>query len=73
MYICLSVVGLLIDLVTDHVGSGLSTGAEGGVVVFGNVLVSFFGGRRAGTLDGFGDVVGGVLDGIHAEVWVGFE
>ena len=51
---------LLIDLVPDHVAGGLGTSAQGGVAVFGNVLVGFLGGGRAGTLDGLGDVVGGV-------------
>jgi hypothetical protein len=61
--ICLSVVGLLINLVTDHVAGGLGTGAEGSMAVFGDVLVGLLRGRRAGTLDGFGDVVGGVPAG----------
>jgi hypothetical protein len=53
-------VGLLIKLVTDHVAGGLNTSAELGVAVFSNLLVGFLGGGRTGTLDGFGDVVGGV-------------
>lgn len=52
--------GLLIDLVADHIASGLNASAQLGVVVFSNVLVGFLGGGRTGTLDGFGDVVGGV-------------
>jgi hypothetical protein len=54
------VVGFLIDLITDHVSGGLDAGAWGGVVVLGHVLVGFLGGCRAGSLDGLGDVVGGV-------------
>lgn len=52
--------GLLINLVTDHVSGGLGAGAQGGVAIFGHVLVSFLGGGRAGSLDRLGDVVGGV-------------
>ena len=57
------VVGLLVDLVADHVGGGLGAGAEGGVAVFGDVLVGFFGRGRAGALDGLRDVVCGVPGG----------
>ena len=53
---------LLVHLVTNRVlGSG-STGTEGGVGVFGRLLVGLGGSLRGRTLDGFGDVVGGVPD-----------
>lgn len=54
------VVSFLVNLVTDHIAGSLDTSAELGVAVFGNTLVGFLGGGRGGTLDGFGDVVGGV-------------
>jgi len=63
----LSVMGLLVDLVADGIEAGLGAGGDGGVGVFGDVLVGFFGGGAAGALDGLGDVVGCVLDGIHCD------
>ncbi len=41
------------------------------VGVLGDLLVGLLGGGRAGLLDSFGDVVGGVLDGLHYERVVG--
>lgn len=38
-----------------------------GVVVLGNFLVGLLGSGRAGLLDGLGNVVGGVLDGLHCD------
>ena len=45
--------------------------ADVGVVVLGDLLVGLLGGLRASALDRLRNVVGGVLDGLHCEDWVG--
>jgi hypothetical protein len=51
---------LLIQLVTNRVLGSSGTGREGGVRVFGDLLVGGGGGLGGGTLDGLRDVVCGV-------------
>lgn len=60
VHIGLAVVSLLVDLIGDGITSGLGTGGEVGIAVFGNILVGLLGSRGAGALDGLADVVGGV-------------
>jgi hypothetical protein len=59
--ISLGVVGGLVELVSNGVLGGGGTAADAGVVVLGNGLVGLLGCLGAGTLDGLGNVVGGVL------------
>jgi len=59
--ISLGVVGGLIHLVSDGVLGGGGAAADAGIVVFGDGLVGFLGCLGAGSLDGLGNVVGGVL------------
>jgi hypothetical protein len=60
----LSVMDLLVLLVEESVlGSG-GTSGNVGVVVLGDFLVDLLGGGGSGALDGLGDVVDGVLDGL---------
>lgn len=61
MDICLGVVGSLILLVDDSVLGGSGTGGDACVTVLGNLLVGLLGSLSTGTLDGFGNVAGGVL------------
>jgi hypothetical protein len=65
--ISLSVVGLLVDLVSDGITSSLKSGADGGIAVLGDVLVGFLGGSGTGALNGLSDVVGGV-PGIYVRI-----
>ena len=58
--VSLAVVGLLVELVSDGITGSLGTGAEGGVGVFGNVLVGLLGSSAGSALDGLGHVVDGV-------------
>ena len=51
------VMALLVDLVADGIHTSLDTGAEGGVVVFGDFLVSLVRTTGEGAMDGLGDVV----------------
>jgi hypothetical protein len=53
----LGVVRGLVELVTNGVTSGLETGADGGVRVLGDLLVSLLGGGSSSSLNGLGDVV----------------
>ena len=57
MDIGLSVVGLLVDLVADHVAGGLGARAERGVAVLGDVLVGLLARSRGAALHRLGDVV----------------
>lgn len=59
--ISLGVVGELVLLVDNGILGGAGTGRDLGVVVLGDVLVGLLGSLSASTLDGLGDVVGGVL------------
>jgi hypothetical protein len=59
--ISLGVVGGLVQFVSDGVLGGGGTAADAGVVVLGDRLVGLLGCLGAGTLDGLGNVVGGVL------------
>ena len=52
--------GLLVELVRDTILGCRGTGAEGGVRVFGDLLVGSGGSLGGSTLDGLRDVVGGV-------------
>ena len=61
MDISLGVVGGLVELVSNGVLCGGGTAANAGVVVLGDGLVGLLGCLGAGTLDGLGNVVGGVL------------
>jgi len=61
------IVGLLVNLVTDHISSSFCPSAQRDVGVFCNVLVSFLRGSRTGTLYGFGNIVGGVPIGSVSE------
>merc|ERR1739841_131221 len=63
----LAVVSLLIELVGDGIASGLGAGAEVGIAVLGDVLVGLLGSSGTGARNGLGNVVCGVLDGIHCE------
>lgn len=64
--VSLSVVLLLVKLVGDSVRGSLSSGAERSVTILCDVLVGFLGGRGTGSLDGLGNVVGGVpTDGVR--------
>ena len=56
----LAVVGLLVELVADGITSSLGAGADAGVAVLGDLLVGLLGSGGGGSLDGLGDVVGGV-------------
>jgi len=72
----LAVVRLLVDLVADGVLAGLDAGAERGVRVPGDLLVGFFAGCGAGTLDALADVVcsvprGGVRELVGLLGWMG--
>lgn len=40
-------------------------GANADIAVLGNLLVGLLGGTRGGALDGLGDVVDGLLSGLH--------
>jgi hypothetical protein len=59
--ISLGVVGGLVELVSNSVLCGGGTATNAGVVVLGDGLVGLLGCLGAGTLDGLGNVVGGVL------------
>lgn len=52
-----STVLVLVELVTDGILCGFSTGTDGSVGVLGNFLVGFLGGGGGGFLDGVRDVV----------------
>jgi hypothetical protein len=56
-------VALLVELVGDGVLGSSGTGREGGVRVFGDLLVGGGGSLGGGTLDGLRDVVCGVPRG----------
>ena len=56
----LAVVGLLVELVADGITSSLGAGADACVVILGDVLVGLLGSSGGGSLNGLGDVVGGV-------------
>ena len=62
-----SIVLVLVALVLEGVNAGLGTSSKAGVVVLGDLLVGLLGSTRGGALDGLGDVVGGVLDGVHVD------
>jgi hypothetical protein len=51
--------------------TGSLPGADGGVAVLGNLLVSLLGGTGDGLLSLLGDKVGALLDGVHYDCWVG--
>jgi hypothetical protein len=57
----LGVVGELVLLVDHSILSGTGTGGDLGIIVLSDVLVGLLGSLSASTLDGLGDVVGGVL------------
>ena len=59
----LGLVRVLVELVTNGVLCSGGAGGEGCVAVLGNLLVGLLRCLRAGTLDGLGDVVGGVCKG----------
>jgi len=61
----LGVVGLLVELVSDRVLCGGGAGAQAGITVLGDLLVGLVGSLGTGALDGLGNVVCGVLDGLH--------
>ena len=61
MDISLGVVTGLVELVSNGILCGSGAGAEAGIVVLGNLLVSLLGSLGTGALDGLGNVVGGVL------------
>lgn len=63
--ISLGLVGGLVEFVSDGILCGSGAGAQAGIVVLGDLLVGLLGSLRTGTLDGLGNVVGGVLDGLH--------
>ena len=67
------VVAVLLGLVLQGIDASLSTSADGGVVVLGNLLVGLLGRTSGGALDGLGDVVAGLLEGIHCDRcgWLG--
>jgi hypothetical protein len=52
---------LLVLLVDNSVLGGGGARGEAGVAVLGDVLVGLLGGGSTATLDGLGNVVGGVL------------
>lgn len=62
VHIGLSVVLLLIGLVGESITGSLSSGAEAGVGVLGDLLVALLGGGGSGALDSLRDVVCGVPD-----------
>ena len=51
---------VLAELVTDGILGGRGTGIKRSLTILGNLLVSLLGGLRGCTLNGVGDVVGGV-------------
>lgn len=59
----LAVVRLLVDLVSDGITSSLGSGSDGGIAVFGDLLVGLLGCGGTGTLDALGHVVCGVPGG----------
>jgi hypothetical protein len=59
--ISLSLVGGLVELVSDGILSGSGAGAQAGITVLGDALVSLLGSLSTGALNGLGNVVGGVL------------
>ena len=61
---------LLVYMMGDsHVESLPSADVCG--VVLGDLLVGLLGCSASGTLDGVGDVVGGVLNLVHVDGWIG--
>jgi hypothetical protein len=62
--ISLGVVGGLVELVSDGILGGSGTAAQAGIAVLSNLLVGLLGSLGTGALDGLGNVVGGVLEGI---------
>eukprot|EP00262_Sarcandra_glabra_P017124 TRINITY_DN5773_c0_g1_i1.p2 TRINITY_DN5773_c0_g1~~TRINITY_DN5773_c0_g1_i1.p2 ORF type:complete len:100 (-),score=18.22 TRINITY_DN5773_c0_g1_i1:12-284(-) len=69
--LALAVVLLLADLVTHGVLGRSGTGTEGCVGVLGDLLVALLGDGGTSALDGLGNRVGGVLDGVHDGWFVG--
>jgi hypothetical protein len=66
----LGIMRLLVLLVDNSVLGGSGARAKAGVVVLGDVLVGLLGGGGTGALDGLGNVVGGVLEGVLLETAV---
>jgi hypothetical protein len=73
-FVCLGadVVLLLVNLVAESILASAQASADIGVVVLGNLLVGLLGTSVHGALDGLGDVVGGVVDLVHDDGWLGF-
>jgi hypothetical protein len=57
----LGIVGFLVFLVEESILCGAGTGADVGIRVLSDVLVSLLRSGGTGALDGLRDVVGGVL------------
>lgn len=53
-------------MATSHT-EGNEPGADGRVIVLGNLLVCLLGDAAGGLLNSLGDVVGALLDGLHCE------
>lgn len=66
--VSLDIVGLLVLLVTDGVDGSVGTGAQLRIGVLGDILVGLLVGGGTGALDGLGDVVGGVLEGVRVMI-----
>jgi hypothetical protein len=66
----LGVVGQLVLLVDNGILGGASTGGDLGIVTLGDVLVGLLGSLSTGSLNGLGDVVGGVLNIELVSYWV---
>jgi hypothetical protein len=59
--ISFGVVNVLVLLVTESINGSISTGADAGIGVLGDLLVRGLRGLGTGTLDSLRDVVGSVL------------